>query len=98
MDKLSLYTQINNLPSNLKQEVLDFVQFLEMKLKKERKLKKHRRFGVLKGKIKMSDDFDEPLEEVSNFLQQKSKHSKSISGKAKGLIQMKENFDDPIEE
>lgn len=46
----------------------------------------------------MSDDFDEPLEEVSNFLQQKSKYSKRISGKAKGLIQMKENFDDPIEE
>ncbi len=68
MDKLSLYTQINNLPSNLKQEVLDFVQFLEMKLKKEEKLKKSRRFGALKGKIKMSDDFDEPLADFKEYM------------------------------
>jgi hypothetical protein len=43
--------------------VLDFVQFLEMKLKKNKKKNESRQFGILKGKINMSDDFDEPLED-----------------------------------
>lgn len=30
--------------------------------------KKERIFGMLKGKIKMSDDFDEPLEEFKDYM------------------------------
>lgn len=39
MDNLSLYTQINSLPSNLKQEVSDFVEFLKTKTDKQKKIK-----------------------------------------------------------
>jgi len=30
--------------------------------------KKYRRFGMLKGKIKISDDFDEPLECFKDYM------------------------------
>ncbi len=39
--------------------------FPEIELKKQ---KKERIFGMLKGKIKMSDDFDEPLEEFKDYM------------------------------
>jgi hypothetical protein len=67
MSNVILIEKINQLPDNLKLEVMDFVEFLEMKnSKKEEKIeiKKERVFGALKGKIHMSDDFDEPLESL----------------------------------
>ena len=63
MSSLSLYTKLESLPANLKQEVSDFVDsLLEKSSKEKRKKKDLPGFGSLKGKIWMSPDFDEPLE------------------------------------
>jgi len=66
MDKLSLYSQFNSLPKHLKEEVLNFIEFLQMKSKKSKK-KNKREFGCLKGKIKMSQDFDQPLDDFKEY-------------------------------
>jgi len=67
MDNTLLYTKVNSLPENLKMEVFDFVNFLLEKNKK--KEKKHSlKFGCLKGTFKMSEDFDEPLEDFKEYM------------------------------
>lgn len=65
------------------------------------KPKLKRESGALKGKIWMSDDFDEPLEELSNqkTLNQNPQNPKSGFGGGKGIIgYMADDFDEPLEE
>ncbi|OFX61980.1 MAG: hypothetical protein A2046_09340 [Bacteroidetes bacterium GWA2_30_7] len=66
MTDTSLKIEINSLPINLRQEVADFVAFLKNKVKVKSKLKS-REFGFAKGKIKLSDDFDKPLDIFENY-------------------------------
>lgn len=67
MTNTSLKIEINSLPKALRDEVSDFVAFLKTKVQKNTKLKT-REFGFAKGKIVLSDDFDEPLDEFQNYL------------------------------
>ncbi|MCX6353092.1 MAG: DUF2281 domain-containing protein [Bacteroidetes bacterium] len=67
MTNTSLKIEINSLPKNLRQEVADFVAFLKTKAGTKSKLKT-REFGFAKGKIKLADDFDAPLDEFSNYM------------------------------
>lgn len=67
MDNVSLYNKINSLPENLKKEVQDFVEFLQTKTKKDSR-KKPRAFGSLKGKIKISEDFDAPIDDFKDYM------------------------------
>lgn len=67
MDNVSLYNKINSLPENLKKEVQDFVEFLQTKTKKD-PAKKPRTFGALKGKIKMTEDFDAPIDDFKDYM------------------------------
>jgi len=67
MTTTNLQIEINSLPMNLRQEVADFVEFLKTKSSNKPKLKS-REFGYAKGKIKMSDDFDEPLEMFADYI------------------------------
>ena len=59
--------EINSLPKALRDEVSDFIDFLKKKAKTKSKLKV-REFGFAKGKIKLSADFDEPLDEFKNYM------------------------------
>lgn len=68
MKYLSLIRQINSLPQSLRQEVYDFVEFLKTKGNKNFKKKKTREFGLLKGKITLSEDFDEPLDDFKEYM------------------------------
>ncbi|UCS91971.1 DUF2281 domain-containing protein [Echinicola marina] len=68
MDNLSLYTQINNLPANLKEQVRDFVEFLKMKSDKQKRPIKKREFGILKGKVTISKDFDAPIADFNDYM------------------------------
>lgn len=68
MENLSLYTQINSLPENLKEEVRDFVEFLKTKADKQKGKKGMRQFGQLKGKILLSKDFDAPLDDFKEHM------------------------------
>ena len=67
MEHVQLYNKINGLPTDLKSEVNDFVDFLLGKRKKEIKKKKPK-FGCAKGQIYMSPDFDEPLEDFKDYM------------------------------
>ncbi len=63
----SLSTKLETLPKNLKQEVSDFIDFLKEKSSKKKK-KVIPQFGSAKGKIKMSPDFDEPLDDLKDYM------------------------------
>jgi flagellar biosynthesis regulator FlaF len=67
MTNTSLKLEINSLPKELRAEVADFVEFLKKKSRTKTKLKS-REFGFAKGKIKLSEDFDEPLDEFKNYI------------------------------
>lgn len=59
------YGKFEALPEKLKQEVLDFMDFLLQKEEKN-KNKKHMKtpkFGSAKGMFEMAPDFDEPLDD-----------------------------------
>lgn len=68
MSSISLYTKINSLPENLRIEANDFIDFLISK-KKSSKIKKKRKAGFLKGKIEISKDFDEPLDDFKEYME-----------------------------
>jgi hypothetical protein len=59
--------EINTLPKALRDEVSDFVAFLKKKSKSKPTLKT-REYGFAKGKIKLSADFDEPLDDFKNYM------------------------------
>ena len=67
MTVLSLHAKLEKLPDNLRQEAADFIDFLL-----EKSVSKHKnivpRPGSAKGKIKMSPDFDAPLDEFKDYV------------------------------
>lgn len=67
MTDLQLFKHINSLPKELKQEVNDFVEFLNQKTKSKKKIKQ-RKFGYAKGFFKMSPDFNAPLEDFKKYM------------------------------
>jgi hypothetical protein len=67
MTNTSLKIEINTLPKDLRQQVADFIEFLKKKSKTKSNLKV-REFGFAKGKIELSSDFDEPLNEFKNYM------------------------------
>jgi len=68
MTDIQLYTKLSGLPSNLKSEVADFIDFLKYKSKKQDNKNTKRISGKAKGLIKMKDNFDEPIEGFSDYL------------------------------
>ncbi|MBD2771716.1 DUF2281 domain-containing protein [Iningainema tapete] len=56
-----LITKLQTLPPQQQQQVLDFVEFLAQKYNQAPEIKKKRVMGLHKGKIWMSDDFNDPL-------------------------------------
>jgi hypothetical protein len=64
MTNSSLKIEINSLPKALRDEVANFVAFLKAKSEnKSTHSLKAREFGFAKGKIRLSDDFDGPIED-----------------------------------
>ena len=56
--------KLRSLPLEKQQEVLDFVEFLEQKIREKRR----RQAGSAKGLVTISDDFDEPLEDFKDYM------------------------------
>jgi hypothetical protein len=56
------------LPPEKQAEVVDFIQFLKSKQVQAQPQKEKRPFGVLKGEVWMSDDFDAPLEDFAEYM------------------------------
>ncbi len=67
MTNTSLKIEINSLPKSLRDEVANFVEFLKKKTQTKSKLKS-REFGYAKGKIELSNDFDEPLDSFKEYM------------------------------
>lgn len=70
MQDIVLLNKLSSLPEQMKNEVNDFIDFLIAKAKKEHKEadKPRPKFGSGKGMFKMSDDFDEPLEDFKDYM------------------------------
>ena len=71
MDNSLLYSKLSSLPEDLKKQVSDFIDFLlskNQKPKKEKKKNTGRGYGSMKGMIKMSKDFDEPLDDFKEYM------------------------------
>lgn len=67
MEAIELGREIGKLPQNLQNEVLAFIELLKAKQENLSK-KKQREFGFGKGKIKISEDFDAPLEDFKDYV------------------------------
>lgn len=65
MVQLQLLEKIKRIPPAYQQEVEDFIDFiLEKKMHSQGK----RKLGLLKGKMKMGADFDEPLDDFKDYM------------------------------
>jgi hypothetical protein len=64
MDTLvALHDKVEILPPNLRKEALSFIDFLiEKSIRNNQETQ--RKFGSAKGKIHMSENFDEPLTDI----------------------------------
>ncbi len=67
MGAFTLTKEIETLPTELQQEVVDFVEFLKIKYQQKQPLKE-REFGFAKGKVKLNEDFDSPLDEFKDYM------------------------------
>ena len=67
MNYSSLYIKLNTIPEKVRVEVIDFIEFLLSKNKKDLK-KNAPKFGSAKGKFKMSPDFDAPLDDFKEYM------------------------------
>ncbi|ARS41515.1 hypothetical protein CA265_18390 [Sphingobacteriaceae bacterium GW460-11-11-14-LB5] len=69
MDQLHILEKIKMIPVAYQQEVEDFIDFiLQKKVKKKDEEKTKRKLGLLKGKMKMSDDFNAPLDDFKDYM------------------------------
>jgi len=69
MDQLHILEKIKMIPVAYQQEVEDFIDFiLQKKVNKKNEEKTQRKLGLLKGKMKMSDDFNAPLDEFKDYM------------------------------
>jgi hypothetical protein len=69
MTDLRLYAKISSLPDSLRNEVVDFIDFISAKRKRSKaKQKKDRVFGYAKGKIVIKPDFDDPIKDFKEYM------------------------------
>ncbi|MCZ4225316.1 type II toxin-antitoxin system VapB family antitoxin [Pedobacter rhodius] len=70
MSQAHIFDKIKMLPPNYQQEVEDFIDFIsEKSARNKAKQGNKRTLGLLKGKMKVSKDFDEPLTDFQNYMQ-----------------------------
>ena len=68
MTDIQLYTKLSGLPSNLKMEVADFIDFLKFKSQNVENQNTKRLAGKAKGLVNMKDNFDDPIEGFNEYL------------------------------
>ena len=67
------YIQLSSLPEDIRKQAVEFIEFLLQRRKQEKEVPPKpdtnlRPIGMFKGKIRMSDDFDEPLEDFKDYM------------------------------
>jgi hypothetical protein len=71
MTEQLIFSQLYQLPENLKWEVLHYIEFLVKKQTEQNfmaKKLKPRTFGSAKGKYQLAPDFDAPLEDFREYM------------------------------
>ncbi|MCL1468104.1 MULTISPECIES: DUF2281 domain-containing protein [Argonema] len=72
MIETAILKNVEKLPEPVKQAVLDYTEFLVTRYTQDtsqtEKAAKRGGLGIWKGKIWMSDDFDEPLEDLKDYM------------------------------
>ena len=68
MEAFQLVQKIEKLPLFEKKEVEDFIEFLLYKKGKGKSVSNDREFGVFKGRVKISEDFDAPLSDFDEYM------------------------------
>ncbi len=66
-EKLVL-SRIQQLPEQLKQEVLHYIELLQKRYTTQNQKTKNRKAGSAKGKYKLASDFDAPLEDFTEYM------------------------------
>lgn len=70
--ELALWKVVINLPESLKTELLHYAEYLIEKYpnnkQSQEKMETDRGYGSWAGQIIMSDDFDEPLEDLAEYM------------------------------
>ena len=67
-EEKTILSQIQQLPEQLKQEVLHYAEFLQAKYNAQNREPKNRKAGSAKGKFKLAPDFDAPLEDFKEYM------------------------------
>ena len=70
METASITAKLDQLPDNLREEVIDFLDFLLEKHRRQAPADsgRNRPFGLAKGQYKMGVGFDEPLEDFKDYM------------------------------
>jgi hypothetical protein len=68
MTDIQLYTEISRLPSELKQEVADFIDSIKLKSKQKTFKAQKRVSGKAKGLVSMKDNFDDPIDGFKEYM------------------------------
>ncbi|MCB0758458.1 MAG: DUF2281 domain-containing protein [Flavobacteriales bacterium] len=68
MSNADLFVKIESLPSELKKEVEEFIEAILKRRRIRSPKKKVLPFGKYKGMIKMSEDFDAPLDDFKEYM------------------------------
>jgi hypothetical protein len=71
MTSLTLYRQIEALPSKLKKKakkLLEDMLEIQGKEKSKKSSIKKRAFGSLKGKLHLAEDFDSPMDDFKEYM------------------------------
>lgn len=63
-----ILSRIQQLPEQLKQEVLHYIEFLQAKYNAQNRKPKKRKAGSAKGKFELAPDFDAPLEDFKEYM------------------------------
>jgi hypothetical protein len=66
--KSALNIKFNALPPKLQEEALHYIEFLLTKTQVKHEEKQKRKCGFAKGTYIMSEDFDEPLEDLKEYM------------------------------
>lgn len=65
----AILKEIQDLPDDKQQEVLDFTRFIKYKLSAADALPRPSLFGSDQGKVHLTDNFDEPLADFAEYME-----------------------------
>jgi hypothetical protein len=68
MEEKLILSQIQQLPEQLRQEVLHYIEFLQTKYNAKNRKSRNRKAGSAKDKYKLAPDFDAPLEDFKEYM------------------------------